>query len=237
MRLQYLFPIALLTLCLLSCGGGSGGNTIDPDDPVPSTERIEVPNVTVLAEGGEKQVTVNANCAWVISVSSADSWLSVNPMSGANTQTITISCTENTTTNSRTAVVSITGKQRTTAFTVTQNGRQIVAITINNFSFGTPTTNSLDYSFSISPVSEDILACGVCYSTDKTSPTIDDSVSTGTRSGNTVNGTIASLNANTTYHVRAFATNSSGTYYSQTRDISTVSNIPGHDDNTTPSVN
>ena len=226
--------IPVLTLCLLSCGGG-GSNTPDPDIVV-SNERIEVPNVTMLADAGEKQVTVNANCPWVITVPSADSWLSVNPTSGTNTQAITLSCTANTSINSRTSVVTISGKQRTTAFTVTQNGIEIVAITINNFNLGELKSNSVEYSFTYSPMSDDIKACGACYSATNTTPTTEDSVESGTRSGNTVSGNITSLKANSTYHIRAFVTNSSGTYYSQVRQITTASDVPGRDDNDPPAT-
>lgn len=220
-----------LTLTLLSCGGG---NNEEPNDVIPSTERIEVSNVTMLPDAGEKQVTVNANCPWIIAVPESDSWLSINPKSGTNTQTITISCTENATTNNRTSVISISGKQRTTAFTVTQNGREIVAITINNFDTKPPTSSSVEYSFSFSPMSDDIISCGACYCIGDGLPSIDDYKSTGTRSGNNVSGIIESLNTNTKYNVRAFVTNSSGTYYSTSRSITTINNVPGRDDNTTP---
>ena len=233
MRLIKAFVFSLI-LCLLSCGGGGGANTPEPDVVV-SSERIEVPNVTMLSDGGEKQVTVNANCAWIITVPENDTWLSINPTSGTNIQIITITCKENTSINSRTSVVSISGKQRTTAFMVTQNAREIIAITISNFNLGEPTSNSVDYSYSISPVSDDIISCGVCYSTSNNAPTIEDAVSTIARNGSTVNGTLNSLSPNTTYYIRAFVQNSSGAYYSQMKQITTINNVPGSDDNIPPS--
>ena len=234
MRKSSLFLILSIIL-LLSCGGGEGDS--NTPDVVVSSERIEVSNVTMLSEGGEKQVVVNANCAWVITVPAADSWLSINPSSGANTQTITISCTANTSTNSRTSVVTIAGKQRTTAFTVTQKAPEIVPITISNFSLSNVSNSGADYSFSLSPVSDDISSVGVCYATDNDSPSTSDQVSVGTRSGSTVSGNISGLKANTTYKVRAYVTNASGTYYSQMRQITTENNIPGKDDNIPPSAN
>ena len=224
--------IPLLALCLIACGGGGGDND---DDVTVGSERIEVPDVTILADGGEKQVTVNANCTWVIKVPDADTWLTINPMSGTNTQTITVSCTENKSNNSRTSVVTISGKQRTTAFKVTQNPPTVVILTIGNFNLGGLTSNSVDYSFSVTPPSNDISSCGVCLSTTNSNPTLDDTVSYGTRNDNMVNGAVTSLSTNTTYYVRAFATNSSSTYYSQVRQITTVNNVPGSDDNQPPS--
>lgn len=226
-----------LTLSLLSCGGGDGGGNTPNPDVVVSSERIEVPNVTMLSGGGEKQIVVNANCAWLITVPESDTWLSINPTSGANTQSITITCSENTSISSRTSVVTISGKQRTTAFKVTQNAPEIVAITISNFNLSAITSSSADYSFSFSPISDDISATGVCYSSTNNTPTISDIVSTSPRNGSTVNGSISSLSANTKYFVRGFVTNSSGTYYSQMKEITTVNNVPGSDDNVPPSAN
>ena len=220
--------ISLLILFQISCAGGED----IPNDVVVGTERIEVPDVTMLAEGGEKQIIVSSNCAWLITVPPTDSWLSINPTSGTNTQTITIKCTENTSYNSRTSVVTISGKQRTTAFKVTQNPPVVVIVTIGNFSLTGLTNQSVDYSFSITPVSDDITSCGVCYSTTNKEPTLEDNISLGTRNDNLVNGTIMSLTTNTTYYVRAFVTNPSGTYYSQAREITTENNVPGRDDNT-----
>lgn len=222
-------------MLLISCGGGGSGS----DDPevVVSSERIEVPNVAMLHGGGEKQIVVDANCAWVITVPAADTWLSINPTSGANTQTITISCTPNTSTSSRTSVVTISGKQRTTAFTVTQNSIEIVPITISNFSLEGVSSSGVEYSYSLTPVTDDISSCGICFSTNSDSPTIEDQVVTGIRSGSTVTGTVSGLSANTTYRFRAYVTNSSGTYYSQMKSITTENNIPGRDDNEPPSTN
>lgn len=231
MKITFRFIIPLLMFGLLSCGGGGD----EHDDVVVGSERIEVSDVTMLAEGGEKQVTVSANCAWVLTVPASDSWLSINPTSGANSQTITIKCTENKSNNSRTSVVTISGKQRTAAFKVTQNPPVVVIITVGNFNLSGLTNNSVDYTFSITPVSDDITSCGVCYSTTNSEPTCDDNVSLGTRNDNIVNGTVTSLATNTTYYVRAFVTNSSGTYYSQARQITTENNVPGRNDNEPPS--
>ena len=231
MKQKFRILIPLLIFSLLSCGGGEEEN----DDVAVGSERIEVSNVTMLAEGGEKQVTVSANCAWVISVPASDTWLSINPTSGTNSQNITIKCEENKTYNTRTSVITISGKQRTTAFKVTQNPPVVVIITVGNFSLSGLTNNSVDYTFSITPVSDDITSCGVCYSTTNSEPTRDDNVSFGTRNDNIVNGTVTSLSTNTTYYVRAFVTNPSGTYYSQARQITTENNVPGRNDNEPPS--
>lgn len=56
-----------------------------------------------------------------------------------------------------------------------------------------------------------ILSQGVCWSTSS-NPTLDNSHTTDV-AGSSYTSTISSLSSNTTYHVRAYATNSSGTGY------------------------
>lgn len=68
-----------------------------------------------------------------------------------------------------------------------------------------------------------ILSRGVCWSTGQT-PTINSSKTTdGTGSG-TFKSTISGLTAHTTYYVRAYATNSQGTGYGNTKSFTTQDN-------------
>ena len=53
------------------------------------------------------EIAINANCSWTIT-KDAD-WLTVNPMSGANNQTIIISVTKNTTNEDRIAILTVQG--------------------------------------------------------------------------------------------------------------------------------
>ena len=232
MKHSILYFISLLVLCLFSCGGGDD----ELDGVIVSSERIEIIDLPILAaEGGERQVEVNANCAWTINVPTTDNWLSITPTSGTNKQTITIKCVENNSNITRISKVSISGEQRYSEFKVIQNPSEKVIITISNFSRNGLTSSSVDYTFSLTPVSDDITSCGVCYSTTNNNPNLDDNVSLGTRNNNIVQGTVSSLTANTTYYFRAFVTNSSGTYYSLVQEIATENNVPGRDDNQPPS--
>ena len=52
-------------------------------------------------------MAINANCSWTIS-KDVD-WLTVNPMSGANNQTVIISVTKNTTNADRMAILTVQG--------------------------------------------------------------------------------------------------------------------------------
>jgi hypothetical protein len=57
-----------------------------------------------------------------------------------------------------------------------------------------------------------ITACGVCWSTGQT-PTISDNKTTDGTGAGIFESNIVGLSANTTYYVRAYATNSNGTVY------------------------
>ena len=93
----------MLMVLLVACGG-SGSD----DEPQISKDFLSVtPNLELLGDGQTTEITVSANCSWTIS-KDVD-WLTVSPMSGTNTQTITVSAMKNTTGSDRKAVLSIKG--------------------------------------------------------------------------------------------------------------------------------
>ena len=67
---------------------------------------------------------------------------------------------------------------------------------------------------------------GLCWSTH-TGPTTDDSVSTFNSGVGIFGGTIYNLSPNTTYYIRAYATNREGTIYGEERMFNTLSATPG----------
>lgn len=76
---------------------------------------------------------------------------------------------------------------------------------------------------------------GVCWSTAQT-PTFNDNINTGGTGDGSFSGSITGLTANSTYYVRAFATNSVGTGYGNEvsfttleESISTVTDIDGNE--------
>ena len=74
-------------MCLvMACGGGDEPG----EEPQVSKDRVDVaPNLQLLGDGQVTELTVTANCSWTIT-KSAD-WLTVNPMSGNNTETVRVS--------------------------------------------------------------------------------------------------------------------------------------------------
>jgi hypothetical protein len=67
---------------------------------------------------------------------------------------------------------------------------------------------------------------GICWSKTTSSPTVQNSTSTNDGTGtNSYSSTLNNLTPNTTYYVRAYATNGAGTGYGNTVSFSTTSNI------------
>lgn len=70
----------------------------------------------------------------------------------------------------------------------------------------------------------DVTEKGICWSTNMNPTTADNTVTDGTGTG-LITGDISGLTAGTTYHARAYATNSEGTSYGEDMEFTTVSNI------------
>jgi len=76
-----------------------------------------------------------------------------------------------------------------------------------------------------------VTARGVCWSTNHT-PTIDDSITTDGDGIGSFTSSIFGLASNTTYHIRAYATNSVGTGYGSSRPFTTAPTLIDIDGNT-----
>lgn len=75
-----------------------------------------------------------------------------------------------------------------------------------------------------------ITACGVCWSLTA-NPTISDSKTSDLTGVGTFLSSISELTANTTYHIRAYATNSAGTVYGSDITFKTLTDQPLNADN------
>lgn len=97
---------SLLMIVCVACGGGD-------DDGVGESPQINkdylsvTPNLELLADGQTIDVTINANCSW--SITKDVDWLTVSPMTGSNTQTVTVSAMKNSTGADRMAVLTVQG--------------------------------------------------------------------------------------------------------------------------------
>jgi uncharacterized protein (TIGR02145 family) len=70
-----------------------------------------------------------------------------------------------------------------------------------------------------------ITASGICWSKTSNTPTLSDSKITGTTATGSFTSVMTTLEENTTYYVRAFATNSAGTGYGNTITFTTTIDI------------
>ncbi|MBR3939266.1 MAG: DUF1566 domain-containing protein [Bacteroidales bacterium] len=73
-----------------------------------------------------------------------------------------------------------------------------------------------------------VTARGVCWNTSP-NPTIDNNKTTDGSGEGSFTSNITGLTGNTTYYVRAYATNSKGTAYGEERSFTTLPGINGHD--------
>ena len=101
--------IGLLTIALLSvaCDSGEPGSETEVKKGM-----LDVASeLTLLADGQEADLSIKANCKWTISCS--DSWLTINPSKGSNSQTVKVSAGKNTTDKERVATLVVDGENAT----------------------------------------------------------------------------------------------------------------------------
>ena len=190
---------------------------------------VDVSSLDFGVNGESKSFTISSNGTWTIE---APEWCGLSMKSGSNSREITVSVGKNETGAERTGEIVVSGQSGKTArISVRQDGGKQPEIT--NLQLGTPTSNSVDFSFTLT-ASPDATEYGICYSDTKKSPTVDDSKVSGTLTNGEVKGTISGLEQNKTYYVRAYAKNTLGTTYSEAKEFKTTQNIPGSGDNNPP---
>ena len=93
-----------ILMLVFACGGDSAGG-----DETLSKDYLNVtPNMVLQKDGDTKDLQISANCNWTITIMNNANWLTVNPMSGSNSQTVTITAGNNSG-SERIAVLSIKG--------------------------------------------------------------------------------------------------------------------------------
>ena len=106
--IRYLY---LIIGCIIfnACGGGSDGGG-GGEGPVVSKDYLNVTSeLQLLGSGEERDISISANCSWTITIETGADWLTVNPTSGNNSQTVKVSTGENPTNQERIAVLSVQG--------------------------------------------------------------------------------------------------------------------------------
>ena len=112
--------------------------------------------------------------------------------------------------------------------TVTVVTAVLATVHTTNASNVTPNSATTGGSVTVSNNCSDVTERGVCWNTTGT-PTINDSHTSDGSGVGTFTSTLSSLQENTTYHVRAYATNSAGTAYGEEIAFTTGTGIPAGD--------
>lgn len=143
-------------------------------------------------------------------------------------------------------LLGFTGMQAQTIMNIYQNDGTVLEIPLNTIDSITYTTNNpvdlptlttktinlvtANTAVAGGDISDEgasaVTERGVCYSTSSNPTTSDSTVSSGTGTGD-FNSFISGLTNNTTYYVRAYATNNSGTAYGNEISFTTNSNGSG----------
>lgn len=174
----------------------------------PSTQNVP-------STAGTIAYNVISNTNWTVSC--ADSWVTLNNTSGANNGSINLNYADNITPTPRTATiiasnggitydvyVSLTQAAFTTTSTIpTVLTSPVSNITLNGANCGGNVTQNGGAA---------VTARGICWSTI-TAPSTADAHTTDGAGVGVFPSTMTSLTANTTYFVRAYATNINGTAY------------------------
>lgn len=108
----------MLLMLVSACGGDSAGG-----DETLSKDYLNVtPNMELQNGGDTKDLQISANCSWTITKMNNADWLTVNPSSGSNSQTVTITAGKNNG-SERVAVLNIKGGSLPAkTVTITQRG-------------------------------------------------------------------------------------------------------------------
>ena len=99
-----------------------------------ATLSLDTNSLEFASGSASKTFKINSNTSWT--VSSNNSWCSVSPTSGNNDGSVTVKVTENTSTNARTAIVTIESGTITKTLSVTQSGAAPPVLQDRSFTVG-----------------------------------------------------------------------------------------------------
>ena len=198
--------------------------------------KINVPTGRITAEaiGSDYQVSVNCNAAWKVRTEAT--WIKLQTVEGENDGVVTFTCNPNTQTAPRTAEIQImAGSQNQYVATVTVEQRPGAAPSVFQTVVSDVTKYTAIVTFSYQSSTSVVKEYGVCYATHE-DPTVNDAKvsEAGGETGDEVTFTLTGLESGTTYYVRPYARNATGTTYGEQKSFSTKGSVPGEDDNIDP---
>ena len=160
--------------------------------------------------------SVDALKPWTIS--DIPEWLTIEPTSGYGKYEVHVSVKPNYTTDSRSAVLKVKSGEHQKEIRVSQRGGKLPEIR----NLDVRDQNITTYGFQATFVASNVMACGICVSSNNSEPTTDDSTFTATlQASNTWVANANNLSSSTLYYIRAYAENQFGTVYSPTKAVQT----------------
>ena len=194
--------------------------------------RLSTSELSANAPSGTVQFNIIGNAEWTIA--SNKSWATPSTMSGSGSVSISVSLADNTSEESREAIITVASNDKTETVTIKQGAATKPAVTALKANYDGKTSAVVSFSYSsMFPVTE----YGVCYNTTG-QPTVNDAHQSET--GNATQGSptvsLTGLSYSTTYYVRAYAKSAVGITYSESASFTTANNWPGGDDNVTPNI-
>lgn len=218
---------------LISSNGGGGGGSTTTTPTVTTTSVSDITSSSAkcggnVTSGGGTSVTARGIC-W--STSQNPTINNSHTSSGTGTGTFTASMTglsasttyyvrAYATNNKGTSY----GEQKT--FTTTSGGGGNTTPTVTTSSITNITTNSASCGGNVTNNGGvPVVSRGVCWSTNG-NPTISNQHTSDGSGNGSFTSTISGLSSNTTYYVRAYATNEMGTSYGTSKMFTTISDQP-----------
>ncbi len=189
-------------------------------------------NLTFEAVSQTKTIQLSGTARWTVTAN-AD-WVNIDKLEGTGSEVLNITCSENTDTTSRTAIVSIMWKNGRFDCELTQAAATLPILTATIVSrierYAATVTSSVT---SLSPVT----SSGFCYSATNAMPTIEDkTVSAAADTQGTMTADITGLESHVRYYVRSYAVSNVGTAYGPVLEFTTEGDVPSEDDNTIPNL-
>lgn len=189
-------------------------------------------SLTFEAVSQTKTLQLSGTARWMVTAN-AD-WVNIDKLEGTGTATLGITCADNTSTISRTALVSITWKGGKFDCELMQAGATLPLLTATVASnierYSATVTSAVT---SIFPISES----GFCYSKTNTEPTMaDQTISAKADAQGLMTTNIENLESHVCYYIRSYAVSAVGTSYGPVFELTTIGGVPGEDDNPKPNL-
>lgn len=229
-------PVESIRKKVFTIKGGNVSKQVEITQAGRSTEFSVTPtSLSAGAVANSVSFNIIGDALW--SAKSNQSWAKLSDATGSGNKTITVSLSDNTSEASRTVEITISSTSKSEKVIITQAGGSkpnIAEIKQTDITDITQSSAVMTFSYASQfPVFE----YGVCCSSQNSTPTLNDNhiSCTGSTLQDSKSLKISSLSPGTTYYVRAYAKSSVGIQYSNVVSFTTISDVPGGDDNVTPS--